>query len=814
MYPRIMTGASHLPTSCLHGSCPVIRGLLILLFLAGCLPATQAGFIRGPWIQNVTTNSIQIIWSTSEPVLSRIEYGATKDLGRIITEESLSTNHVVTLTALLPATPYYYRVQAISRDGQIETSSLDNFSTLKTSGSINFIVISDTARGGYLNPAPPQPLLAGVISRLKPDLVVHCGDLVSSDLKLNIQSQFFDFFQPAIRHVPFFNLAGNHDLFFYTTNYFRLSDPQAMEFQETFYLPTNSVDGSERFYSFDHGDVHFTCLFNPWFADYVFSTGSPQYHWLTNDLAATRKPWKLIFLHAGIATASAHSLDDYNYNGILDQTEIMNLILPAASRYGVQMVFSGHDHALQRFAPTNGVHHCVLGSGGQSLYPFVKPQPALAKFWPVHSCLRVGVTNDTMTLEAFDANQVRFDAWTIQKALSTAPLHQAAWHAPAMAGRVPENGDRNRKGQVFDFIGRPILPRAGEFSNLGRVYVNHDSVHLYIGFEQVMLNPSHALFLFIESPRQTGVSSMAELGNGKPDPAGQGVDGLDFLENLSFTNFAPSIGCILGDEYADGQFRGFVRTNLIEGASFSLARSLRQWFSSNPDADYMGQGVFRLSPGLPDVSGARLQQFDLSPQADTPAIAPESLRYDRNADFIQVSIPLRQLGDLKPGDTIQMGAVVGGEVDASTQKRWMDRSVLGRSLLGSGLGNVVLEGLRVQLSPPPETTDTDGDQMPDWQERLAGTDPRDPRSLIQVTASPSPSGSIHFTWQAVPGKKYHLEYADDLQDPFSTINDAQLPVTAVSSNETYTLNPQADSPAPYRFFRIRQMELPERQGIP
>ena len=137
---------------------------------------------------------------------------------------------------------------------------------------------------------------------------------------------------------------------------------------------------------------------------------------------------------------------------------------------------------------------------------------------------------------------------------------------------------------------------AGEFSNLGRVYVNNDATNLFIGLEQAMIYSNQNIFLFLELPGQGGVTNLVGLGDGLAGTA-EGVDGLDFLENLSFTNFAPSVACLLGDEYADGQDRHFVRPGL--GLD-------------------LGQGVFRLNTNFSDVSGVRLQQFNRSPQVLEP----------------------------------------------------------------------------------------------------------------------------------------------------------------------------------------------------
>ena len=45
--------------------------------------------------------------------------------------------------------------------------------------------------------------------------------------------------------------------------------------------------------AFDYGPVHFVVVDNYT----TFTSGSAQYNWLVNDLAATAKPWKIILQH-------------------------------------------------------------------------------------------------------------------------------------------------------------------------------------------------------------------------------------------------------------------------------------------------------------------------------------------------------------------------------------------------------------------------------------------------------------------------------------------------------------------------------------
>jgi hypothetical protein len=520
----------------------------------------------------------------------------------------------------------------------------------------------------------------------------------------------------------------------------------ATNFQNTFYLPTNSATGTKHFYSFDHGDVHFVALFNPWFYAYIPNPESDQYRWLTNDLAATRKPWKLLFFHMPVANSGAHANADYNFSGVRDRTEMMNLLLPIAQRYGVQAIFSGHEHNFERFAPTNGVHYVVSGGGGVGLYGLsANPHPASAQFWPMHHCLSVTVDGDTLTVQAVSADQRPFDGLTLQKSLPPPRIYQSTWHTPTIETDPGDDKDGNITKQTFDLIGPPILTRAGQLSNLGRVKINNDSTHLYVGIENAMFYSDQNIFLFIESPRQSGVKSMAGLGNGMIDALGQGADGLDCLQNLSFTNFAPSIACVLGDEFADGQYRRFTRPTL---------------------ALNIGQGIFRLDPSLSDVPGCRLQQFNRSPQIET-------VLYEQNADLIEVAIPLSELGGLQPGDLIRIGAVVGSAgFNAATQTREIDTTVLGQFLGGSGQANVLLEGVAVRLAS-------------------------NSSAPVSVSIAPLAPQQFRLSWSSILGANYDILFAENLTN-FSRLIHPTLPRAAKSSNEVFDVKPSA----PKGFYRI------------
>src|SRR5438477_7916674 len=68
-----------------------------------------ANFSRGPIIQNVSSNSAQVIWRTPVPADSKLEFGTNNSLGSVQFDTNLVTTHVVTLIHLPPDTAYSYR---------------------------------------------------------------------------------------------------------------------------------------------------------------------------------------------------------------------------------------------------------------------------------------------------------------------------------------------------------------------------------------------------------------------------------------------------------------------------------------------------------------------------------------------------------------------------------------------------------------------------------------------------------------------------------------------------------------------------------
>jgi hypothetical protein len=80
---------------------------------------------------NATSTELTLPWTTNEPTLHTVEWGATTSYGHAIaggsTEGDYALDHAVTLTGLTPGTTYYYRITA--KDHQFLASTPQNQST-------------------------------------------------------------------------------------------------------------------------------------------------------------------------------------------------------------------------------------------------------------------------------------------------------------------------------------------------------------------------------------------------------------------------------------------------------------------------------------------------------------------------------------------------------------------------------------------------------------------------------------------------------------------------------------------------------------
>jgi acid phosphatase type 7 len=329
---------------------------------------------REPYVQGVTASSAVICWVSQHPGSGVVEYGKTPELGRKETDPRVRRRQVVALAGLDPGSTYHYRVEGVggsSPTGRFRTAPVGDDSRF------SFAVVGDSGSGGK-----GQLAVAALLERLRPDLVLHTGDVVyPAGQERHYDRRFFAPYQNLIKTVPLFPVLGNHDV--------RKGNGAA--FLENFHPPLGSPGSTKRYYSFDWGNTHFVALDSELYHGDRGSNPEEQRVFLERDLATTCKRWKVAFLHRSPYGSSRHGGDE----------KVREDLEPLFVKHGVDLVFSGHDHVYERTVPIMGVTYVVSGGGGRRLYPAGNSE-LTASSVSAHHAVLVRVSGSHLLLETLE----------------------------------------------------------------------------------------------------------------------------------------------------------------------------------------------------------------------------------------------------------------------------------------------------------------------------------------------------------------------------------------------------------------------------
>ncbi len=309
-------------------------------------PAVAVQIIKGPYLQNVTTNSVVVMWETQIPADTRVEYGVNSTAESSVLNAASVTNHQITLPLLAANTRYYYTVR--SGDAQSTTNS---FITAPVGENVPFRFV---AYGDTRTQVTKHALVAESIVRSDPDFVLHVGDQVANG---RVYAEWGpQFFAPAanmLKRAPLFPVLGNHEF----------SGSGKVYYYDFFDVPANGVSGyGEHFYAFTYGCARFVALSACEGGCDSFTPGSAQYNWLLQELQSPvfqQAKWRFVWDHNPPYTAKERD-NQVNVN-------LRTYLVPLFEQYGVDVVFSGDDH-FYRHSERNGIHYIVTGGGGAPLH--------------------------------------------------------------------------------------------------------------------------------------------------------------------------------------------------------------------------------------------------------------------------------------------------------------------------------------------------------------------------------------------------------------------------------------------------------------
>ncbi len=310
--------------------------------------AEKPRLVRGPYLQSGSSTEMTIHFRTTTSAVGYVRFGTA--LGRLDTRvegKTASTEHVLLLTGLQPATKYIY---AIGTDkGHLTGGDLATaFITAPVPGTRSPVRILAMGDGGLPN-STSQSLrdryLADAGGR-HTDVWLMLGDNAYwSGTDDEYQGAVFDLFPNLLRRFVVWPTIGNHDI----------SDGSvAKEFpyRAIFDLPTRGqaggvASGTEHYYSFDHANIHFVCL-DSLFDEHraappLVPSDSPMYTWLNADLAANRQDWLVAFWHH-----PAYTKGTYDSDFSVSMPEMRRIWVPLLEKYGVDLVLTGHSHVYER----------------------------------------------------------------------------------------------------------------------------------------------------------------------------------------------------------------------------------------------------------------------------------------------------------------------------------------------------------------------------------------------------------------------------------------------------------------------------------
>jgi hypothetical protein len=216
-----------------------------------------------------------------------------------------------------------------SRQSAAATVTLPN-----REGSLKFAVLGDWGDGSRQQ-RETAARMATVWKAFPFELVITVGDnIYGTDSARAFRDRFEVPYKPLLdAGVKFYASLGNHDT------------PEVQRNYKLFNM------NGRLYYSFKapRQDVRFFAL-ETTYLDLA------QIGWIEKELQASGEAWKIPYFHHPLySSGERHG----------SRVDLRRILEPLFVKYGVSVVFAGHDHFYERIDPQQGIVHFVVGSGGK-----------------------------------------------------------------------------------------------------------------------------------------------------------------------------------------------------------------------------------------------------------------------------------------------------------------------------------------------------------------------------------------------------------------------------------------------------------------
>lgn len=332
-----------------------MRLFFFFIFLS-VFACAQVSLVKGPYLQIGTPGSIIIKWQTNIVTNTKCSYGTNSaSLNLSYQNNSADTIHEAFLSGLMPYQKYYYSIGSSTLTIQGDTTNYFVTSPVQgTPGQYRFWVTGDCGNNS-INQIEVRNKYLAYNSNKHTDGWLLLGDnAYFNGLDGEYNTNFFAHYQTNImKHTVLWPSPGNHDY----ANSLLNQNSHSIAYYSVFNLPTNGEaggvwSGTEAFYSYNYGNVHFVSLdsYGHELNQFrLFDTLGPQVTWLKQDLASNTLPWVVVYFHHPPYSMGSHNSDT---EGELDS--IRKNLVRILERHNVDFVFSGHSHSYERSKLMNG----------------------------------------------------------------------------------------------------------------------------------------------------------------------------------------------------------------------------------------------------------------------------------------------------------------------------------------------------------------------------------------------------------------------------------------------------------------------------
>ena len=260
--------------------------------------------------------------------------------------------------------------------------------------SVRFAVIGDMGTG-----ETPQYETAGKMIEFRQkfpfEFVITLGDnIYGGDAPSDYESKFARPYKPLLdADIKFYATLGNHD-----------------KPNEKFYKPFNM--NGQQYYTYKKGTVRFFALdtnyMNP-----------QQLAWLEKELQNSGSDWSICYFHHTLYSSAA-------FHG--SSTELRHVLEPLFVKYGVQVVFAGHDHVYERVKPQKGIYYFTEGASGSLRKGNLRKTALTAVGYDQdRSFMLVEIAGDELYFQTISRTGRTVDSGVIRRATTISSV--ASWRA-------------------------------------------------------------------------------------------------------------------------------------------------------------------------------------------------------------------------------------------------------------------------------------------------------------------------------------------------------------------------------------------------